>query len=133
MPAAVPSALPFDMPAAASATLSAGCRGCGACCAAFRVSFYWAEAEVLGLPTTLIEQIGPWYACLAGTDAPSPRCLALHGELGKRVLCSVYEQRPSPCREVQPGDGQCTKARCRHALAAIIASTGDDEFRVSGA
>jgi len=46
---------------------------CGACCAAFRVSFYWAEATVLSLPDDLVEQLSPWHACLAGSNsAASP-------------------------------------------------------------
>lgn len=35
-------------------------------------------------------------------------------------MCSVYPQRPSPCREVQPGDEKCNKARDRHGLDPLI-------------
>ena len=96
------------------------CRDCGACCASFRVSFYWAEAEAFGLPEALVEQLSPWYACMAGTNVASPRCQALQGKVGHRVSCAVYRQRPSPCREVQPGDAQCGKARLAWRLPALV-------------
>lgn len=117
---------------AAAATDGFDCRRCGACCAAFRVSFYWAEAEAVGLPSTLIEQIGPWYACMAGSNGPSPHCRALQGEVGHRVSCSVYGQRPSPCRELQVGDARCSDARHRHGLPALSDATTIDLSPTSG-
>ena len=33
------------------------CLDCGACCASFRVSFYWSEAEARGLPAEMTEQV----------------------------------------------------------------------------
>lgn len=95
------------------------CLDCGACCATFRVSFYWSEAEALGLPTELTEQVNAWFACMRGTNQPQPRCAALAGTIGREVSCHVYARRPSPCREVQAGDSQCAKARARHGLPAL--------------
>ena len=95
------------------------CHGCGACCASFRVSFYWAEASVRAIPDDLIRQLSPWYACLAGTNSPAPRCRALQGEVGGRVRCTIYAHRPSPCREVQVGDDKCSRARQRHGLPPL--------------
>jgi len=95
------------------------CRNCGACCATFRVSFYWAEAAVLALPDELVEQLSPWHACLAGSNSAAPRCRALQGEIGSRVCCTVYAQRPSPCRAVQVGDDRCRRARQRHGLPPL--------------
>lgn len=98
------------------------CQHCGACCASFRVSFYWTEAQGehdpagLGVPVHLTQPVSPHLLCMQGTHARHPRCAALQGEVGQAVGCSVYAQRPSPCREVQPGDAQCLKARSRHGL-----------------
>lgn len=39
------------------------------------------------------------------------RCAALRGALGRQVSCAIYHQRPKPCRTVQPGDGDCLRAR----------------------
>jgi len=95
------------------------CLRCGACCATYRVSFYWAEADARGIPDSLIEQVSPWYACMAGTGQPEPRCRALAGTVGRSVSCLVYSQRPSPCRELQPGEDKCNRARARHGLQVL--------------
>ena len=87
------------------------CLACGACCAAFRVSFYWAEAPDRGLPEALVERVSDHLLCMRGTWAARPRCAALDGEVGHAVACTAYERRPSPCREVQPGDERCARAR----------------------
>ena len=121
MPGTHPAAIVDAEPTAAASRFD--CRDCGACCASFRVSFYWAEAEAFGLPEALVEQLSPWYACMAGTNAASPRCQALQGEVGHCVTCAVYRQRPSPCREVQPGDAQCRKARLACRLPLLVVPT----------
>ncbi len=95
------------------------CTRCGACCAHFRVSFYWAEAAERGLPETLYEPLTPVMACMRGTHSKTPRCSALAGEVGGQVACTVYAQRCSPCRELQPGDAKCQQARAAHGLPAL--------------
>jgi Fe-S-cluster containining protein len=95
------------------------CVHCGACCASFRVSFYFAEAIANHLPETAVERINDRFSCMTGTNSGAPRCMALKGEVGVSTVCSVYAQRPSPCREVQPGDLQCLNARAKHGLAPL--------------
>lgn len=102
------------------------CLHCGACCTFYRVSFYWAEAEARGLPDRLTEQVSPFLSCMAGTNQAAPRCQALQGVVGERVACGVYEQRTSICRELQPGDDKCNKARARYGLAPIQADRAAD-------
>ena len=92
------------------------CTRCGACCQHFRVSFYWAEAVQRGLPEALYEPLTPVMACMAGTNSKTPRCVALQGEVGQAVRCGVYDLRTSPCRELQPGDDKCQRARAAHRL-----------------
>lgn len=99
------------------------CLDCGACCMSYRVSFYWADGEARGLPAALTEQLNPFLVCMAGTNTARPRCAALQGTVGGPVACAVYEQRPEPCREVQPGDEKCRRARGRHGLSPLHAST----------
>jgi Fe-S-cluster containining protein len=75
---------------------------CGACCASFRVSFYWGEADDAPggrVPAALTEQIHAHLRCMKGTNDNPLRCAALSGEVGKQVACAIYESRPSPCRE----------------------------------
>ncbi|HEY6895765.1 MAG TPA: YkgJ family cysteine cluster protein [Rhodocyclaceae bacterium] len=104
----------------ASAPSPNPCLGCGACCAHFRVSFYWAEAEVYGLPAEFTEKVNDHFSCMRGTNGKEPHCVALQGEIGREVGCSIYELRTSPCRELQAGDEKCNRARARHGLAALL-------------
>jgi Fe-S-cluster containining protein len=78
------------------------CLTCGACCAYFRVSFYWGEVnDVAGgfVPAELTEPVNQHLQCMKGTNRQLPRCIALRGEVGKQVSCAIYEQRPTSCRE----------------------------------
>ncbi len=78
------------------------CMHCGACCAYFRVSFYWAEMKSGGgvVPDEFTEPLTPFLSCMKGTNEKQPRCEKLIGEVGECVSCAIYEQRPSPCREL---------------------------------
>ena len=96
------------------------CQSCGACCAVFRVSFYWAEADDVspgGVPVELTRPVGALHRCMAGTEARPARCVALEGEVGRQVSCGIYARRSSTCRSVMPGDEQCLKARAAHGIA----------------
>lgn len=78
------------------------CQTCGACCTHFRVSFYWGETDAAPggtVPAQLTEAVAPLLRCMKGTGSKPVRCVALEGEVGKQVSCSIYPQRPSPCRE----------------------------------
>jgi hypothetical protein len=101
-------------------TVSFDCQTCGACCAFFRVSFYWAETDAhpLGqVPQALTKSISPHHAAMQGTTAKPPRCVALAGEIGESVGCTIYEKRSSTCREFEMGSEGCFKARASHGLS----------------
>ncbi|MCA9954874.1 MAG: YkgJ family cysteine cluster protein [Ardenticatenaceae bacterium] len=104
------------------------CLRCGACCAYYRVSFYWAEADpaVTGtVPLSLTEKLNEFRRVMAGTNGKSPRCVALKGQIGSCVHCTIYEERPSPCREFRVAweDGlpspECDKARLAWGLPVL--------------
>ncbi|MEY3200497.1 MAG: hypothetical protein RIR70_47 [Pseudomonadota bacterium] len=95
------------------------CLSCGACCAAFRVSFYWAEIDESQVSPALIEKLTPHLSCMAGTHRAAPHCAALEGRVGGATACRIYAHRPSPCREVLPGDDKCQRARAKHALPPL--------------
>lgn len=63
---------------------------------------------------------------MRGTDQQSPRCIALQGEIGGAVHCSIYALRASPCREFQASwvDGvhneRCDRARAAHGLSPLL-------------
>ena len=97
------------------------CVSCGACCAHFRVTFYCGE----NVPEEWIEFLSPTWAVMKGTNQTRPRCHCLKGEIGSEVACSIYQERPSPCREFMPSvEGEinirCDQARSAHGLGPLI-------------
>lgn len=106
------------------------CQRCGACCAYFRVSFYWREAEPGGaarpVPRELTEDSSSFLRVMKGTAGKHhARCVALEGEVGREAHCSIYSLRPTPCRSFLPSfeDGRrqprCDQARARYGLPAL--------------
>ncbi|HAG96503.1 MAG: zinc/iron-chelating domain-containing protein [Pseudomonadales bacterium] len=103
------------------------CLGCGACCGFFRVSFYWGEARSVGglVPDHLTTKVNSVYSCMQGTEGGHGRCVALLGEIGTQVRCSIYQNRPSPCREFAchsvtiAGNPDCNRARAHYGLPAL--------------
>lgn len=104
------------------------CLSCGACCASYRVAFHWAETEpALGgaTPAGLTEPLDPHRVVMRGTYAEPLRCTALTGTIGEAAACSIYPQRPSPCRDLGAAwehgrpSPQCNRARLRHGLAPL--------------
>lgn len=86
------------------------------------MSFYWAEADDAPggmVPANLTEAISPHLRCMKGTASKPARCVALEGEVGQWVSCTIYAQRPSTCRgfDVLEADGspnaRCTKLRAQ--------------------
>lgn len=107
------------------------CLECGACCATFRVSFYWAESEpALGgsVPPELTVKINDQRVAMKGTTVPEPRCVALVGEIGCHTHCSIYTNRSSTCREFKSAleddepDSACNRARAKWGLPPLTPS-----------
>jgi Fe-S-cluster containining protein len=93
------------------------CQSCGACCA---YSSNWPrfsteDDEALALiPEQFVN------AKLSGMRCEGERCSALSGQIGIRTACAVYAVRPEVCRTCMPGDAECTMARRRFGMAAVI-------------
>jgi len=92
------------------------CVECGACCATFRVSFYWAEADDAPggtVPAALTGRLHAHLRVMQGTDRPEPRCCALQGEIGgKRQLRDL-----SPAVQYLPGlQGRLGGRRAKRGL-----------------
>ena len=99
------------------------CRSCGACCVAPASDPTYVavdKADVARLPKQFVKlhvvsgaiststrsyTSGP----LDGADVCS--CVALAGNVGGRVSCSVYEKRPNVCRSFAPGGSACIESR----------------------
>ena len=106
------------------------CVGCGACCAHFRVQFYWREANAEdakpSVPKALVDDLDSQWRCMRGTGSKHhPKCVALKGRIGENAQCSIYPNRPSPCHEFKASysDGKrnerCDQARQAHGLRAL--------------
>ncbi|GAA3981012.1 YkgJ family cysteine cluster protein [Comamonas faecalis] len=97
------------------------CLHCGACCASLRVDFSVMETEAEGgsVPDGLAVPVTPTMVRMRGTDHSPPRCAALVGKVGEQASCGIYEWRPGPCREFEPGSDACRRARARHGLAPL--------------
>ena len=107
------------------------CIRCGVCCATYRVLFlrHELDSEPGGwVPVAFTEQTSERGVCMRGTIDRPRRCVALQGRLGVDAHCSIYEQRPSPCRDFAPdagagrGDAACGDARRLHGLPPLMAS-----------
>lgn len=114
------------------------CQSCGACCAYFRVSFYWREAEEAldgrhaPVPAELTDDRSAFLRTMKGTsNKHHARCVALEGQVGGEVACSIYTLRPTPCRDFQASfeDGthqpRCDQARAKHGLRALTRKDWD--------
>ncbi len=96
----------------------------------YRVAFHWLETEATpvgeGVPVALTEALDPHRLVMRGTRHAPTRCVALAADIGRAARCSIYERRPSVCREVaaswefgQPSP-QCDRARSAHGLAPLM-------------
>jgi len=116
------------------------CLLCGACCAFYRASFYWAEADDAPggrVPAAMTVQVSTMLRAMRGTDNNRPRCCALEGEIGQAVSCKIYPLRASPCREFAPSwenrihNPQCDKARLAWGLPPLSPDDWCDDSRVA--
>jgi len=111
------------------------CESCGACCAHFRVSFYWGEMdnEKGGtVPAGMTEDVSPFFQAMKGTNQQHPHCIALEGQIGQMVRCKIYEFRASTCQDfgIHWQDGvarinrddliRCNQARADYDLPELI-------------
>jgi uncharacterized protein len=72
------------------------------------------------VPVQWTESLGLHLRAMRGTSAHQPRCQALAGTLGGPVSCTIYDRRPSPCREFAwHGEGGQRNERCTAARADI--------------
>lgn len=75
--------------------------------------------------SALTEPLTPFLRCMSGTNQRQSRCAALSGDIGDAVHCTIYENRPSPCREfaMSGENGEendaCNRARARYGLPPL--------------
>lgn len=108
------------------------CFECGQCCQKLRVSFYHGEVlhgedgHPIGLvPPEFVTQVTPHIVCMKGTETGKQGCVALSHDDQEGCRCTIYEQRPSPCREfnILNDDGSinplCDKLRKAVSLPSV--------------
>ena len=69
-----------------------------------------------------LKPLSPVAWVMQGTNRPEPRCIALEGEVGGCVSCTIYPNRPSPCRQFEAFDaeGACNRARAAYGLPPLV-------------
>ena len=101
------------------------CQACGACCAFFRVMFPSCEInnnKTTAVPISMTHPYDVSQSIMNGTELKFPRCNALRGDVGFKVSCSIYLNRPSTCRDFKrswkknTGNHKCDKARAAYGL-----------------
>jgi Fe-S-cluster containining protein len=93
------------------------CQACGACCSYSQnwPRFTTEEDAALDLiPEKFVNDR------LSGMRCDGDRCSALSGKVGVATSCTIYAARPEVCRTCMPGDVECTMARKRHGLPALV-------------
>lgn len=105
------------------------CLACGACCAFYRVSFHWSEADPATggrVPVELTESLRRHERAMRGTSQATPRCIALEADIGKSSRCTIHDRRPSVCARVPASlefgerSAQCDRARLAHGLSLLV-------------
>lgn len=90
------------------------CQACGACCS---YSAEWPRFSLESDETLALIPEKFVAADLSGMACENDRCMALGGEIGKHVACTIYAVRPEVCRACMPGDPECLIAREHHGLS----------------
>jgi Fe-S-cluster containining protein len=78
------------------------------------------------VPVELTVAVDGAMSVMRGTDIlQNTRCTALNGEVGLNGSCTIYENRPSPCRKFESSyaygvkEPRCDEARATHGLAPL--------------
>lgn len=77
------------------------------------------------VPAEMTVQVTPHRVAMIGSDRQPPQCIALQGQIGESVHCSIYDVRANVCRDFQASwiDGvhnpRCDQARAAHNLPPL--------------
>ncbi|MEQ1503262.1 MAG: YkgJ family cysteine cluster protein [Myxococcota bacterium] len=88
------------------------CATCGACCReAFDVVAVAPDDPMGPHPELLTVHLDGWRSVRRVPGAGGSRCAALSA--GAPWRCTIYDDRPIPCRELAVGSDDCLEARRR--------------------
>lgn len=111
-----PMPTPADTRACERFEVLTSCDPCGACC---REAFDGVPADGGGLPDSHVVQ---WDASFRTVrrqpQGRGTRCICLYGDgVTHPFRCTHYAVRPTACRELERGEGNCLLARRRVGLS----------------
>jgi Fe-S-cluster containining protein len=106
------------------------CQTCGACCCNSDENRSEKFIDYIEVPKrttlaqhralirklTVINDQGERHMKLVGKEQ---RCIALSGEPGVSVACTIYEMRPPACRRVEPGSDECRRDRFERGIDSV--------------
>lgn len=75
---------------------------------ATRLACPLADAPGGFVPADMTEKLTRHLRCMKGSSQVPRRCMALSGTVGVRVGCTIYENRPTPCRAFPSYLEDCT-------------------------
>lgn len=104
------------------------CLRCGMCCQNYRVEFSVYELQSMGgrEPDALTHEAGGNRYRMNGTERHPVRCVAL-ADLGNGCIgCSIYEQRPQPCRDFPFASYGCHDVRAKFGLPPLMDDDAPD-------
>jgi Fe-S-cluster containining protein len=110
-------------PSAAAAAPEFDCQACGACCRTFDVWLMDTDLDRFERAPHLLSLtvIAPGTAAgqwrFMRREQSTGQCTALEGGL-RSCRCTIYEDRPTLCRDFQAGSEDCLDARRRHGIDA---------------
>jgi hypothetical protein len=106
------AAVAADWPGCSRWEAALDCQECAACCReAYHSVTVDRQDPVVRLHPRLIADRGTYLEIVRAGD----RCAALDGTI--RYACTIYQDRPRPCREFELGEGNCLTARRRVGLS----------------
>lgn len=85
------------------------CQACGACCSKLAVDVDPFDEVPVHL-TKDDRIVGPIMRERKG------QCICLKGQIGVKVRCSIYENRPTVCRVFRPGNNMCLTVRSERGI-----------------
>jgi Fe-S-cluster containining protein len=103
------------------------CQECGACCtnqeampATGYVCLSSGESKRMRrLGLSVVQSDGKFFlGTRTHADLRPAACVALTGEVGGTCRCTIYDVRPSNCRQFEVGSGLCKAARRKAGLPA---------------
>lgn len=88
------------------------CQSCGLCCVSNDPK--WVQVSLSDANRIDIDKLQYGDVEYFAMKMKYKRCCCLIGELGVKTKCSIYENRPTICRQVEPGSQICLESILKH-------------------